>query len=85
MNKLYEETDIQNIANAIREKTKSTDTFKVSEMANAVSNIKVDDANSKVLDIIRTGNFVDITNITSSFVEAVDISRQIFNTNINVE
>ena len=85
MNKLYEETDIQNIANAIREKTKSTDTFKVSEMANAVSNIKVDDANSKVLDIIRTGNFVDITNITSSFVEAVDISRQIFNTDINVE
>ena len=85
MNKLYEETDIQNIANAIREKTKSTDTYKVSEMANAVSNIKADDNNSKILDIIRTGNFVDITNITSSFVEAVDISRQIFNTNINVE
>lgn len=85
MNKLYEETDIQNIANAIREKTKSTDTFKVSEMANAVSNIKADDVNSKVLNIIRTGNFVDIINITSSFVEAIDISRQIFNTNIKVE
>lgn len=85
MNKLYEETDIQNIANAIRKKAGTTDTFKVSEMANAVSNIKTDDVNSKVLDIIRTGNFVDITNITSSFVEAVDISRQIFNTNINVE
>lgn len=40
MNKLYEETDIQNIANAIRKKTKSTDTFKVSEMANAISEIK---------------------------------------------
>ena len=40
MNKLYEETDIQNIANAIREKTKSTDTFKVSEMADAISEIK---------------------------------------------
>ena len=40
MNKLYEETDIQNIANAIREKTKSTDIFKVSEMANAVANIQ---------------------------------------------
>lgn len=84
-NKLYEETDIQNIANAIREKVGTADTFKVSEMANAVSNIKADDVNSKVLDIIRTGNFVDITNITSSFVEAVDISRQIFNTNINIE
>ena len=85
MNKLYEETDIQNIANAIREKTKSTDTFKVSEMANAVANIKADDVNSKVLDIIRTGNFVDITNITSSFVEAVNISRQTFNTSVKVE
>ena len=85
MNKLYEETDIQNIANAIREKTKSTDTFKVSEMANAVANIKADDINSKVLDIIRTGNFVDIINITSSFVEAVDISRQAFNTSVKVE
>lgn len=85
MNKLYEETDIQNIANAIREKAGTTDTFKVSEMADAISEIKADDVNSKVLDIIRTGNFVDIINIISSFVEAVDISRQIFNTNINVE
>ena len=40
MNKLYEETDIQNIANAIREKAGTTDTFKVSEMANAISEIK---------------------------------------------
>ena len=40
MNKLYEETDIQNIANAIREKAGTTDTFKVSEMADAVANIQ---------------------------------------------
>ena len=40
MNKLYEETDIQNIANAIREKAGTTDTFKVSEMAEAVANIQ---------------------------------------------
>lgn len=40
MNKLYEETDIQNIANAIREKAGTADTFKVSEMANAVANIQ---------------------------------------------
>ena len=43
MNKLYEETDIQNIANAIREKAGTADTFKVSEMANAISNIKTID------------------------------------------
>ena len=54
-------------------------------MADAISEIKADDANSKVLDIIRTGNFVDITNITSSFVETVDISRQAFNTSVKVE
>lgn len=40
MNKLYEETDIQNIANAIREKAGTTGTFKVSEMADAVANIQ---------------------------------------------
>lgn len=35
-NKLYEETHIQAIANAIREKKGSTETYKVSEMAAAV-------------------------------------------------
>lgn len=55
MNKLYEETDIQNIANAIREKVGTTDTFKVSEMANAISEIKTNNGNtlisSKCFDI----------------------------------
>lgn len=53
MNKLYEETDIQNIANAIREKTKSTDTFKVSEMAEAISNIE--SGNNAIIDVVTTG------------------------------
>ena len=52
MNKLYEETDIQNIANAIREKTKSTDTFKVSEMANAISNIKANNGTYQLIDTV---------------------------------
>ena len=39
MNKLYEENDIQNIANAIRGKNGSTDTYKVSEMASAINDI----------------------------------------------
>lgn len=38
-NKLYEEQDIQNIANAIREKNGSSDTYKVSEMPDAIKNI----------------------------------------------
>lgn len=39
MNKLYEENDIQAIANAIRGKNGSTDTYKVSEMATAIEGI----------------------------------------------
>lgn len=38
-NKLYEETDVQAIANAIRSKNGSSDTYKVSEMAQAVLDI----------------------------------------------
>lgn len=56
MNKLYEETDIQNIANAIREKTKSTDTFKVSEMANAISNIKTNNGTYQLIDTVIVGD-----------------------------
>ena len=37
--KAYEENDIQNIANAIREKNGSTDTYKVRDMAIAIENI----------------------------------------------
>lgn len=39
MKKVYEENDIRNIANAIREKSGSSDTYKVSEMAQAVTDI----------------------------------------------
>lgn len=36
--KLYEESHIQNIADSIRGKNGSSDTYKVSEMANAIDN-----------------------------------------------
>ena len=39
-NKLYEETSIRNIAKAIREKSGSTDTYKVSEMAQAIKTLQ---------------------------------------------
>lgn len=39
MLKLYNDTDIQDIANAIRDKNGSSDTYLVSEMAQAISNI----------------------------------------------
>lgn len=38
-NKLYEETHIQNIANAIREKTGKTDAIMVSQMASEIGGI----------------------------------------------
>lgn len=56
MNKLYEETDIQNIANAIREKAGTTDTFKVSEMANAISNIKTNNGTYQLIDTVIVGD-----------------------------
>lgn len=37
--KLYDEADIQAIANSIREKTETTDTFLVSQMAQAIADI----------------------------------------------
>lgn len=70
MNKLYEETDIQNIANAIREKAGTTDTFKVSEMANAISNIKTNNGNtlisSKCFDIQFESevDYIDVSKLT---------------------
>lgn len=44
-NKLYEETHIQNIANAIREKTGKTDIMKVSQMASEIGGIDTDLSN----------------------------------------
>ena len=39
-NKLYEENSIRDIANAIREKNLTTNTYTVAEMGNAIRNIK---------------------------------------------
>lgn len=70
MNKLYEETDIQNIANAIREKAGTTDTFKVSEMANAISDIKTNNGNtlisSKCFDVQFKSevDYIDVSKLT---------------------
>ena len=69
-NKLYEETDIQNIANAIREKAGTTDTFKVSEMANAINNIKTNNENtlisSKCFDVQFESevDYIDVSKLT---------------------
>lgn len=38
-NKLYEETDVQAIATAIRNKNGETTTYKISEMAGAINSL----------------------------------------------
>ena len=67
MNKLYEETDIQNIANVIRKKTKSTDTFKVSEMANAISNIKTND--TVIVGDAFTYQLIDTVTVEEDYID----------------
>ena len=52
--KLYEEASIRDIANAIREKNKSTTTYKVGEMAAAIDAITVGGADYSVEDAIIT-------------------------------
>ena len=47
-NKLYNESDIQAIANAIRSKNGSSDTYTVSDMATAISNIPTGGGGSNI-------------------------------------
>lgn len=55
--KLYSDTDIQNIANAIRAKNGSSDTYKVSEMATAIQNIPSGGSSQRK----ATGTFTNAT------------------------
>lgn len=54
-NKLYEENDIQDIANAIRGKTGKSNTMKVSQMASEISGIETETA-PKLQDKVITEN-----------------------------
>lgn len=63
MNKLYDEDSIMEIASAIRSKSGTSDTFKVSEMANAIQNIPTGGGGitpTGTKDIVANGLF-DIT------------------------
>ena len=62
--KLYSDSDIQDIADAIRSKNGSSDTYKVSEMAQAISNIQIGYSIDQIIersaisgDIVYTGNY----------------------------
>ena len=62
-NVLVEETSLQNIANSIREKTGTEDTYKPSEMATAISNIESGGGSgSNAYDGIIDRTITEITN-----------------------
>lgn len=65
--KLYEESDVQAIADAIREKNGSSDTYKLSEMAAAVLAIS-SDADHTVEDAIITRTITEYSNDRVEFI-----------------
>lgn len=70
--KLYEESDISAIATAIRGKNGSSDTYKVSEMADAISNISgggITPTGTKQISITSIGTTTeDVTNYASASI-----------------
>ena len=61
------DTNLKNIANAIREKNGTTDTYKPNEMASAISNIEAGIEPTGTLDITENGNY-DVTNYANANV-----------------
>lgn len=84
--RLYEESNIQNIANAIREKNNSTDTYKVSEMATAISSITTgDDAVLEAIKITVDGVYLPedgIDGYNRITVQTGDIPAEAFSNSI---
>lgn len=71
--KYYNETDIQNIANAIRSKNGSTDGYKVSQMAEAILNITQGSGGiipTGSIKITENGTY-DVTNYASAIVDFI--------------
>lgn len=71
-NKLYEESSIQAIANAIRERNGKVATYKVSEIANSVSNLPIYRNWQNVTDAIK--NFIDNTTYNPNDYTTTQIS-----------
>lgn len=61
-NKLYEETSIQNIADAIRGRNGTSDTYKVSQMASAITALTISDGEGSPTTGISTTVELDFSN-----------------------
>ena len=62
-----DDTNLTNIANAIRDKKGSNDTYKPSEMASAISNIQTGIKPTETINITENGSY-DVTNYASAEV-----------------
>lgn len=92
-NKLYEENDIQNIANAIRNKNGTEDTYKVSQMSTAIDSIEVIEqaiaegeslslTNTKAMpysDYVVEGKSEQETGKTKNFLNSLGLTTQTIN------
>lgn len=84
--KLYEESSIQAIANAIRAKNGSTDTYKISEMAGAIESLNVGGAENLIeFSQVRpeVQNFLDNVTYNSSDYTTSQIENYVTNTTNN--
>ena len=56
--KLYDETSVQNIANAIREKNGSTSTYTIGEMSQAINDLNTTSSTDVSLNIISESDYI---------------------------